>query len=139
MSNFEIYAQKKPCSPYHGGLVVLESHRREAFCQLYARDGKPHGEPFQTDAKNLISCLPLWENMWLAGNAAFMIDELLKDKRYNFQKIEMEGASGASRLGQLCLDMIKKETLPDITKKHPAMPFYIRPPDVTFPKGKVKK
>ncbi len=138
-SNFEIYRRQYGAEDGNAVLVVLESHRKEAFCRLYPADGGAPEEPFQTDAAGVLQRYAGGKKPAVIGNAVAVLEEL-SEHGFFVPRIPESFASekSAQYLGRLALDAFAaaEENLPELCAGRPAVPFYIRPPDVNIPPTK---
>ncbi|MBL1147277.1 MAG: tRNA (adenosine(37)-N6)-threonylcarbamoyltransferase complex dimerization subunit type 1 TsaB [Pseudomonadota bacterium] len=137
--NFSIYAL--PTAPDTGRdrLVLLESHRKECFCQLFDKNGKKKDDPFQEDAAGIMARFTEKEGLLLTGNAVPVLREL-DAAGYHAPDIPDDFAAENSSilLGRLLMEAAEVSDT-DLSSRYPAKPFYIRPPDVTMPKDKPKE
>ena len=129
--NFSLYA---PHTGSKDSLVLLESHRKECFCQLFDQDGEKKGAAFQEDAAGLAARFAGKDSIVLAGNAVPVLREL-EAAGYSAPDIPQDFAAEQSSvsLGYMLIAAAEQD-MDQLADRYPAKPFYIRPPDVTMPK-----
>lgn len=132
--NFSLYDASAP-DKSKDRLVLLESHRKECFCQLFGKNGDRKDAPFQEDAAGIMACFPEKKNLYLAGNAVTVLRELAA-AGYDAPEIPQDFAAENSSvlLGRMLLAAAVEQAVGELAERYPARPFYIRPPDVTMPK-----
>ncbi|TNE32060.1 MAG: tRNA (adenosine(37)-N6)-threonylcarbamoyltransferase complex dimerization subunit type 1 TsaB [Alphaproteobacteria bacterium] len=132
--NFSLYALRVAADTETDKLVLLESHRKECFCQLFDQNGEKKDDPFQEDAAGIMTRFAEKEDLLLTGNAVPVLRELAA-AGYQAPDIPEDFAAENSSvlLGRMLADAAAKD-MKDLVRHYPAKPFYIRPPDVTFPK-----
>ena len=135
-SNFDIYALQAQMAGMQGIVIALESHRKEAFCQYYDTSYQAVGEPFQTAPEGFVSQLSATENILVTGNAETFMQDLPQDSGLIVAPAPENFADekSAQYLGKLFFKDLADIDVDTLAQKNPAEPFYIRPPDVTFPK-----
>lgn len=133
--NFSLYAGHAPDTG-QDRLVLLESHRKECFCQLFDKNGEKKDPPFQEDAVGIMARFTGKDSPLLRGNAVAVLREL-EAAGYDAPDIPQDFAVEKSSilLGGM-LAAAAEKSFGDLAERHPARPFYIRPPDVTIPKPK---
>src|SRR5690606_18946605 len=131
--NFSLYACRTPDTG-RDNLVLLESHRKECFCQLFDKNGEKKDAPFQEDAAGIATRFAVKDSPLLTGNAVAAM-RALAAAGYDAPEIPPDFAAEESSvsLGRM-LAAAAEKSLDDLAERHPAKPFYIRPPDVTLPK-----
>jgi len=131
--NFSLYMQTTP-NTAKDRLVLLESHRKECFCQIFDQDGKKKDAPFQEDAAGIMTRFAEKDGLLLTGNAVAVLRELAA-AGYEAPDIPQDFAAEESSvlLGRM-LAAAAEKSCDNLAERYPAKPFYIRPPDVTIPK-----
>lgn len=130
--NFSLYACRTP-ETGRDNLVLLESHRKECFCQLFDKNGEKKDAPFQEDAAGITTRFAAKDGPLLTGNAIAVLRELAA-AGYDAPDIPRDFAAEESSvsLGRM-LAAAAEKSLDELAERYPAKPFYIRPPDVTLP------
>jgi len=133
--NFSLYALRATTqNTGKDRLVLLESHRKDCFCQLFDTAGQKKDAPFQEGVAGIMARFPDKNSTLLTGNAIPILREL-ESAGYNVPDIPQDFTAEKSSLllGQMLIAAVEKSG-DDLAARHPAKPFYIRPPDVTMSK-----
>lgn len=141
INNFDIYSHYCNCKydNCYDIFTIIESYRSEVFCRIKRCNGDT-GTPFQADIDEIIRYLKTEQQRSakkaiICGGASKILEQVANSNIPNMVFDVTEELVTSEVMIDVVLNKVSSgEELSKMAEKNLAVPFYIRPPDVTFSK-----